>query len=80
MKSPGDRLCGRKAALNLNHPNSEVTSCVKVNVAVLDLDHVALRPQKRGWLISDGDGGGGGGGGAHSEHHFPAPSSKLCPI
>ena len=51
--------CGRKATLNLNHSNSEVASCVKVKVAVLDLDHVALRPQKRGCLLGTGTGGMG---------------------
>ena len=30
--------------------------------AELDVDHVALRPQKRGCLLGTGTGGGGGGG------------------
>ena len=28
-----------------------------------DVDHIALRPQKRGGLLGTGTGGGGGGGG-----------------
>ena len=31
--------------------------------SALDLDHVALLPQKRGCLLGTGWGGGGGGGG-----------------
>ena len=36
-------------------------------VALLDFDHVALRPQKRGCLLGTGPGGGGGGGGKEGE-------------
>ena len=38
---------------------SELGSCVKVEVAVLDRDHFALRPQKRGGLLGTGIGGQG---------------------
>ena len=52
-------VCGRKATLNLNHPNSEVRSFAKVEVAVLGSPSLIVRTVsvvrvRSAWISSHG--------------------------